>query len=335
MPRLFRALALAGLSLLFSPGAALAESDNFLGHREPIDPAESRVIMLGTTGGPIPRVDRSQPASLVVARGKAFLVDAGAGAARQLVTAGYALNQVEAVFLTHLHLDHTAGLAPFMAFDWISGRKKPVPVYGPPGTDVLVKQSVAVSEISQNLFRTQMPFLPEIGSLFPSRAVDVGSAAKIYDDGEIRVFAIENSHYSTMPETGGDYGRDKSYSYRFELPDRTIVFTGDTGPSPVLTEFAKGADILVSEIIDTPTVVKAMHENLGGGGVEIDEQVAHMEHEHLSAQEVGRLAAAAKVKMVVLSHLVGAVRMNPDPLVRGVRKHFEGPVVAAQDLDAF
>lgn len=331
----FRISEALSLALLVCSAAATGQSDNFLGHREPIDPAESRVVMLGTTGGPIPRVDRSQPASLLIVRGKAFLVDTGDGAARQLVRAGYALNQVEAVFLTHLHFDHTAGLGSFMAFDWMSRRAKPVTIFGPPGTEELVSSNIAAYAISENIFRPQPSSSPSMRAIFRSKSVDTSAPSKIYDDGEIRVFAVENSHYSTKAVAERAYGHDRSYSYRFELPDRTIVFTGDTGPSSALEKFAEGADILISEVIDTKTVVKALRDNASADSTDLDRGIAHMEREHLAAEEVGRLASAAKVKMVVLTHLVGAVRMNTDPLVRGVRQYFKGPVVAAQDLDAF
>ena len=73
---------------------------------------------------------------------------------------------------------------------------------------------------------------------------DVGTGM-VYQDANIKVTAVENSHFH-FPEGTPAYGKYKSYSYRFETPDRVIVFTGDTGASDAVTELAKGADILVT-----------------------------------------------------------------------------------------
>ena len=67
----------------------------------------------------------------------------------------------------------------------------------------------------------------------------------IYEDANIKVTAVQNSHFDF--HTGEASGKHKSYAYRFETPDRVIVFTGDTGASNAVTELAKGADVLVTE----------------------------------------------------------------------------------------
>src|SRR5262245_65442676 len=64
-------------------------------------------------------------------------------------------------------------------------------------------------------------------------------------DANIKLLAVENTHFAF--HKGAAAGKHKSYSYRFESPDRVIVFTGDTGPSDAVTELAKNADLLVTE----------------------------------------------------------------------------------------
>ena len=81
---------------------------------------------------------------------------------------------------------------------------------------------------------------------------DVGTGL-VYQDANIKVTAVENTHFHHHPGSPA-YGRHKSYSYRFETPDRVIVFTGDTGPSDAVTALAKDADILVSEVVSVEDV---------------------------------------------------------------------------------
>jgi ribonuclease BN (tRNA processing enzyme) len=67
-------------------------------------------ITLGTHGGPLPNAKRSEPANALVVDRAVYLVDAGDGAADQLAKAGLSLQALRAVFISHLHFDHTGGL---------------------------------------------------------------------------------------------------------------------------------------------------------------------------------------------------------------------------------
>jgi len=77
----------------------------------------TRLILLGTAAGPMPRALRSQPSNLLVVDGTPYLIDAGDGVARQLVTAGFKVSDVRHIFITHHHIDHNAGLSALMSFD--------------------------------------------------------------------------------------------------------------------------------------------------------------------------------------------------------------------------
>ncbi len=138
-------------------------------------------------------------------------------------------------------------------------------------------------------------------------------------------------------------GRDKSFAYRFETKDRVVVFTGDTGPSDAVVKLARRADILVSEVIDLDGMDRLLRAAKGPDGKPLSEAdyrtfMEHMTREHLPAEELGKMAAKAKVKMVVLTHFVVAGQGDEavlDALVAGVRKYYSGPVVAGKDLDSF
>ena len=298
----------------------------------------TRVILLGTGGGPILRKERSQPANLIVVDGVAYLIDSGDGVARQMVLADIPIGKVRAVFLTHLHLDHTAGLPSVIGFRWMSRLTDPklprLAIYGPPGTEEVIGSSVSFLSIPTHLFRAAQPDAPPVSEIVENRVVKPGI---VYEDDKVRVSAVENTHYSAVPITPMPYGRDVSYSYRFDTKYGSVVFTGDTGPSGAVSTFAAGADILISEINDVDGTLAVLRNIPNMSPKALEGWSDHMEREHLSPDEVGKLAARAGAKMVVLSHFstLGEVGSNMSTWTSGVERQFHGVVVAGKDLDEY
>jgi ribonuclease BN (tRNA processing enzyme) len=185
-----------------------------------------------------------------------------------------------------------------------------------------------------------MPLAPKPASIM--RAHEVTKDGLVYKDKWIKVTAAENSHYVMRNQIPGDW-RDKSFSYRVETKDRVIVFTGDTGPSEAVVKLARKADILVSEVIDLDGIERSLRDARGPDGAPLSEEAFrsfydHLTREHLPADELGKMAAKAKVKMVVLSHLVvqpGGDTAVVEKLAAAVRAHYDGPVVVGNDLDSF
>lgn len=304
----------------------------------PAAPAVDKLVLLGTGGGPIARVSRSQPANMLRVGDKTYLIDIGDGTPRQIVRAGTRLSTVDAVFITHLHFDHTAGIMGFIALDWQDRRKKPVGFYGPPGTSNLVADTLKALASAEGIFRPQLPDLQPMASIFSGQDWDVTAAREVYRDEAVTVRAVENSHYGTMRLPQTDHGTNRAYSYRFETPGRSIVFTGDTGPSAALEQLAKGADILVSEVIDLPALMDSMRRRAAATGTDLQALIDHMADEHLTPENVGKLAAAAGVKKLILSHFAtppGNETANKDYILTGIRKHYVGPVDFGEDLAEF
>ena len=298
----------------------------------------ARVILLGTGGGPILRKGRSQPANLLVVDGVAYMIDAGDGAARQMTFAGVPISKLRAVFLTHLHFDHTAGLSSAIGFRWMATLTSPklpqLGIYGPPGTDRMVGAADDYLEIPTHLFRNAQPDAPSVRAIVSTH---VASPGVIYEDDKVKVTAVENTHYSGVPMSPTAYGRDVSYSYRFDTKYGSVAFSGDTGPSNTVAELAKGADIFVCEVNDVDGIVAMLRNAPNMPPEALSRWTAHMEHEHLSPDEVGKLAARAGVKMVVLSHfsIIGEVGSDMTPWTTGVRKYFKGAIVPGKDLDEY
>jgi ribonuclease BN (tRNA processing enzyme) len=291
----------------------------------------ARVTLLGTAGGPPPHAGRSQPASLLEIGGKAYLVDAGENVGQQLLRAGLATSQVDTTFLTHLHWDHSLGLDYLMATGWMRGRRRPMPIWGPPGTAKLVQRTVQAIGVGEEIFRAQAETRPPIASLYPAREVDVSAATRLFDDKVVQASAIANSHFAEIRSAPHDYGVDKGYSYRFDTPVGAIVFTGDTGPSDTLADFAKGATLMVAEIVDLPSMRGALIA-AGSNGRELDLLMQHMAHQHLTADALGQLAAQADVRTLALSHYVVGRDFDPTAFVAPLRRHYGGKIVVGRDL---
>lgn len=132
---------------------------------------------------------------------------------------------------------------------------------------------------------------------------DLDEPRLIYRDENVRVLAITNDHFHFAPGSR-EQRFSRSYSFRIEGAGRTVVYTGDTGPSPNLVRLAKGADLLVSEVIDTRRIIASMTDPQAPPDPRVSGLIAHMEHDHFNPVEVGKIAAAAGVKSVVLTHLV-------------------------------
>ncbi|MDE2562971.1 MAG: MBL fold metallo-hydrolase [Sphingomonadales bacterium] len=293
------------------------------------------IVLLGTKGGPTADPERSEPANLLVVDGHTYLIDAGAGVARQLAAAGHAPPTIHTIFLTHHHLDHTAGLESLIGLNWIGnglfGRHDPVDIYGPPATDHLVAAALDYLSTSQRIFRAGIPSLPDSRTMYRAHVIDANG--QFFDDGTVKVTAVENSHFS-HPSFGPDGMQDMSFSYRFDTPEGSVVFTGDTGPSDAVAELAKGADVLVSEVyLSTP---ESPEDKASAGDALRKELAEHMAREHLSPAEVGKIAARAGVKTVILTHIVAAPSDDLEKtLEAGVHKYFSGPVIVGHDLLTF
>ena len=308
-------------------------SDGNLAQTKP--PAKGTVVItLGTAGGPLPRAGRTQSSNLLVVDGTPYLIDAGDGAVRRIVRAGYDFRRVGKVFITHPHSDHTNGLATLLNAQWEYARREPTDVYGY-GVEALVKGAIAYLTPNAEVRWSEGKRI-KMEQVF--RGHDVAPGA-IYQDANVRVIATENTHFNFPPESPA-HGKYRSYSYRFETPGRTVVFTGDTGPSKALEQLAKGADLLVTEVNVTQEVIELQKRNGSWQAKSPAEQEAwirHMNEEHITPEQVGQLAAAAGVKTVVLTHFTPTVNRNDDyqRFVDATKKHYSGSVVLAKDLMQF
>lgn len=297
-------------------------------------PDRAEILFLGTTGGPILRADRSEPATLLIVDGRAYLIDCGIGTMRRMLQAGIASQNIKAIFLTHLHADHDLGLADVMGNDLLAASPgQTIDIYGPPQTKELV--DAAFHYITLGFAPFAAEGLGNGASTSPFVAHEIQHEGLVYQDDKIRVTAVENTHYALMP---APYRQQmKSYSYRIETPHSVVVFTGDTGPSDAVTRLASGADVLVSEVQDLDAITKVFNHLAEQNHWPPERTAAliqHMRQEHVDEEEVGSMATKAQVKSVLLYHYCPPPA-NPAAYVAAVKNNFAGPVFASADLDRY
>lgn len=292
--------------------------------------AQTRVVTLGTLGGPFPSLSRAQPASALVVRDRIYLVDAGNGVARQLVAAGLDHRKVDRIFITHNHDDHNADWGTLMGLQWGTGRRGDVHVHGPAGTQSMLQGFLQYFAPNARIRMADSKGMRPPQAMF--HAHDIAGPGLVYKDDLVTVTAVENCHFAHGADVQRD-AQDKSFAFRFQTPDQVVVFSGDTGRCPALVEFARDADLLVHEVIDLPLIDAVLRRNLPPQIAE--SLMRHMVDEHTVAEDVGRLAHAARVKKLVLTHVIPGLNEPDSTFVDPVRKHYSGPVVVARDLMSF
>jgi ribonuclease BN (tRNA processing enzyme) len=312
----------------------------------------TELILLGTAGAPMPVAGRAGIASALVVDGRIFVVDCGRGAPSAFAEAGLDFTRLEAVFLSHLHVDHTGDLPGMLLYPWgvrvkkAGGPLPPICVYGPgaphvapagdatfhrettihperpfPGTTDLVDNILSGYAYHLNV----MPLdchMPDPGSLV--RAIDIEVSephdrtprdpVTVFDDGIVRVLTVPVSHGHAHP----------ALAFRFDTADGAVVFSGDTTVNDDLIALARGAEILVHQVADLDYLE---HHGLTGLALE------RMAGLQTDVNEVGRVAERAGVRELILSHYLPA---EPEAIsdaewAERARSGFSGRTIAGHD----
>ena len=277
----------------------------------------TRLILLGTAGGPRPRTTRSATAHAIVIGDAVYVVDCGDGVARQLVLAGVPLPRVRHIFITHHHSHHNADYGNLILLAWEAGLRTRVDSWGPPPlgriTDLFFQMNAA--DISaRTADEGRVPLKPLV------RAHELRDGGPVMQDASVRVTAAVVHHPPTVP----------AFAYRFDAVDRSIVFSGDTTPSERLVTLARNADILVHEALYDAAAVDRHVASVPNAS---DLRRSILSH-HTTAEEAGRIAAEARVEMLVLSHLVPAEdpAITDEMWINAAGRHFDGRIVVGKDL---
>ncbi len=283
------------------------------------------------TGSPMSDTTRKGPCNFVVAGKSLFLVDMGAGAARNLGPMGVRPGAAKALFLTHFHSDHIDGIGDFLIQRWASGgATAPLPVYGPEGVnEVIAAFNTAFSFDKSYRVAEHADAMPASGYGGEPRMFSIGQsgAETVWDENGVKVTAFNVDHGKIHPAVG----------YRFDYKGRSVVISGDTAPSDNLVKYAANADILVHEALNED-MIDAMGAAFAKDGRARLQRIFHeIKAIHTSPAAAAEIANRSKVKTLVLSHITPPV---PSPLIegyfmKGAKAKFSGRIVLGKDGQLF
>jgi ribonuclease Z len=299
-----RALALAGLALFAFAGARAEDR-------------RTQVVLLGT-GTPRPQPDRSGPCTAIVVDGTPYLVDVGPGVVRRAQAAfdrgvaGLAVTGLERAFVTHLHSDHTVGLPDLVFTPWVVGRKNTLHLYGPKGIAAMTEHVLAAwredVEMRTQGMEHKWPLRVEAHEVQPG---------VVYQDDKVTVTAVPIRHGAWK----------HAYGYAFRTPDRRIVISGDTSPSPELVAACNGCDVLIHEVYASVTVAP------------MPDWPEYRRKYHTSTRELGELAKQAKPGLLIVHHISQRAPdggLIPEQVyLDEIGEVYPGEVVVGRDLGVY
>ncbi|MBR0794189.1 MBL fold metallo-hydrolase [Bradyrhizobium jicamae] len=276
----------------------------------------TRIVFLGTKGGPRVGIGASNPANLVVVNDTPIVIDCGMGVSRQLVKAGVPIPSVKYIFISHHHSDHNLEYGNLFYNAWAAGLSTPIHSFGPKGIEAMTRDYWELNKFDVET-RIEDEGRPDPRKLLIAK--DITEDGVVLKTPDVTVTAFRTPHPPIVD----------NFAYKFEAPDGVIVFSSDTAYNPKLAEFAHGADVLVHECLYLPAVDRLVAKTKNGATLR-----KHLLASHTSTEDVGRIAAAAGVKTLVLSHFVPGddPDVTDDDWTRDVKTHFSGRIVVAKDL---
>ena len=295
-------------------------------HAETNAVLKTQIVLLGT-GTPGPDPERFGPATAIVVNGNAYLVDFGVGIVRRAAAArNKGITALEPTnlkigFLTHLHSDHTLGFPDVILTPWVMGRKDPLEVYGPPGSQAMAEHILHAYNVDVHTRTEGLEHANKTGYKVNVHEIKPGI---IYRDENVIVKAFD-AHHGELP----------AYGYRFQTPDRTIVISGDATPRSAVLENCDHCDVLIHEVYTQASFAL----------VSTEWQKYRLSY-HTSSKELADIANKAKPGLLILYH-----RANPGcdqlrseecrdagserQLLKEMHEYYSGKVVAGHDLDIY
>ncbi len=276
----------------------------------------TKVVMLGT-GTPNADPDRYGPAVAIVVDDVSYLVDAGVGIVRRAAAAQRAgidalgPTKLKRAFITHLHSDHTLGLADLMLSPWVLDRDAPLELNGPRGLKSMTDHLLAA-------YAEDIKVRTTGGE--PKHRHDP-NVVVVHEVNPGVVFRDSNVVVTAFPVRHGAW--EQAFGYRFQTADRTIVISGDAGPDSGIEEQCRRCDVLVHEV----------YSEAGFAKREPEWQAYHSRY-HTSSKQLGAIAKRAQPGLLVLYHQL-IWSSSEEELLTEVRSVYDGKVVSAKDLDVF
>ena len=286
------------------------------GAQQPAATPAARIVMLGT-GTPIIDAAHSGNSVGILVNRALYVFDAGPGVERRMLEAvakGITFDSIPAVFITHLHSDHTLGLPALVYNHGPNARFAEggaLAVFGPPGIGAMMEHLRQAWAADRDVRTANND---GIGTALSARATEIATPGVVYRDSNVVVRAFEVPH-TIWPH---------AFGYRIEAGGRTIVISGDERPSDATVTACNGCDVLVHEVYSAEGFKKIPPKR----------QKYHA-YAHTSTYELADIATRARPKLLVLYHQLYFGGTSDDDLVREIRSRYPGAVVSARDLDVF
>ncbi len=277
---------------------------------------ENKLVLLGTKGGPVVHSYKAGPsANVIVYNNIPFVIDTGYGVSFKLVEAGVALKDLKYIFITHHHSDHNLELGNLLYNSWVGGLSASIHVFAPVGLIALL-QAYWQSNHFDIETRITDEGRPDIRKLVITHEYTEGI---ILLNNDAEVSALKNIH---PPVT-------ESYAFKFKLGNKTVVFSGDTTYCPALAAFALDADYLIHEVAYGPAIDALVIRRDNAPKLK-----ASILSHHTLAEDVGKIAAQAKPKTLVLNHFVPAddESITDEMWTKAVRTNFSGNIIVGKDM---
>ena len=276
----------------------------------------TRLVLLGTGGGPTPKKGAAATAQAIVVDDTLYVVDCGNGVGRQLALANIPILNLRHIFITHHHSDHNADYGNLFLLAWATGLGTRIDTWGPPPLTKMTGLFLELNAADIDV-RINDEGRPALAPLIHPHEISQGGL--VMQDQHVKVTSALVEHPLVSP----------AFAYRFDGPDRSIVISGDTTKSDRLIELARGADVLVHETMWLPGIERIVAREPNATTLR-----KHLLESHTVAEDCGRVADAAGVKTLVLSHFVpgGDPAITDDMWAGAARRYFKGRVIVGRDL---
>ena len=298
--------------------------------KPPLTTPDGITVVLAGTGSPMPDANRIGPCLAVLVADKIYVIDAGQGAARNIMLCGVNIGKLNAVLLTHFHSDHIGSLGDIMLQRWIGGSNDtPLDIIGPPGVEQVVDGFNAAYKLDDG-YRTAhhgVKTAPPTGAGGIARPFTLDTAFNastvIVNENGLKITAFKVDHFPAVPAVG----------YKFEYKGRSVVISGDTKFSESLEQQAVGADLLLHEALNTKLVSwmeKYSYLNHSPSTAKVLHDIPFY---HTTPEEVATIAQKDGVKKVVLYHTIPPVPNGwmDNYFLGDAKKIYHGPISVGED----
>jgi ribonuclease BN (tRNA processing enzyme) len=276
---------------------------------------DTKLILLGT-GTPFADPTKSGPSLAIVVNNTSYIVDCGPGVVRRAAEASklgfpsLEAAQLKTLFITHLHSDHTIGLADIILTPAVLDRNAPIRIYGPVGSKKMTDDLMSAYKEDIAIRINGLEKGDAIAYQVYTNEIKEG---QIYKDSNLTVTAFNVQH--------GQW--DNAFGFMFQTKDKKIVISGDCTYSENLIKYAKDCDILVHEVYSDAGLKKRTQRW----------QDYHSSF-HTSTYQLADIANKVKPKLLILNHQL-TFGTSLQSLLDELKLKYAGPVVNGADLDVF